>query len=53
MFQKDILILMENCPVGFHILKTLPFFYKASYSFTLLLCRVPWQGNRSVLSRDS
>lgn len=35
---------METYPVEFHFLKILPFLYKISYSFVLLLCRVPWQG---------
>lgn len=35
---------METYPVEFHFLKKLPFLYKISYSFVLLLCRVPWQG---------
>lgn len=53
LYVPDILILMENYPVGFHILKMLPFLYKPSYSFALLPCRAPWQGNCSVFSRDS
>lgn len=54
MFQTDVLILMENYLVGLHIAKTLQFLYKISYSFALLHCnKVPWQGNCSVVSRDS
>lgn len=44
MFQTGISILMEIYPVEFHFLKILPFLYKISYSFVLLLCRILWQG---------
>lgn len=37
MVQTDIAILREIYPVEFHFLKILPFLYKISYSFVLLL----------------
>lgn len=44
MFQTDASILREIYPVEFHFLKILPFLHKISYSFVLLLWRIPWQG---------
>lgn len=46
-FQTDILILMENYPVGFHIITTLRFYTKQA--LLLLCCRAELLGRETIV----